>query len=100
MYYMFCGAKSFNQPIGVWNTSQVLNMSFMFYQATSFNQPIGSWDTSRITDMASIHNNDSRFFTLWNVWPVCVKKQPKWHKHRKSVGAPGNKKWRKSNVKN
>ena len=51
MNYMFCEATSFNQPIGAWNTSKVLDMEYMFYKATSFNQPIGAWDTSKVEDM-------------------------------------------------
>jgi len=35
---MFCHAKSFNQPIGSWNVSKVINMSYMFPNTILFNQ--------------------------------------------------------------
>jgi hypothetical protein len=38
---MFFGANVFNQNIGLWNVSQVTNIS-MFFDAFAFNQKIGS----------------------------------------------------------
>ena len=48
---MFYGVTNFNQDIGNWNTSNVIDMAGMFYMATNFNQPIADWDTSSVTDM-------------------------------------------------
>ena len=51
MYGMFCEAFNFNQPVGEWDTSNVIDMGCMFWNAKSFNQPIGEWDTSKVTNM-------------------------------------------------
>ncbi|MDC0178077.1 BspA family leucine-rich repeat surface protein, partial [Polaribacter sp.] len=51
MNAMFAIAKSFNQPIGDWNVSNVEDMSQMFLSAESFNQPIGDWDVANVTSM-------------------------------------------------
>ena len=48
---MFYKAIDFDHPLGAWNTSAVIDMSFMFYGAESFNQPIGDWDTAHVKDM-------------------------------------------------
>lgn len=42
--------NEFNQPIGNWDVSNVLDMNAMF-TFTQFNQPVGDWDVSSVTDM-------------------------------------------------
>ena len=44
-------ATSFNQDIGNWSVSSVIDMNGMFIIATSFNQDIGGWDVSSVIDM-------------------------------------------------
>ena len=77
MSYMFFGINGiptiFNQDIGNWNVSKVINMSQMFWYATSFNQNIGSWDVSGVYDanaMERMFKNATSFnqnLTRWNV---------------------------------
>ena len=42
---------AFNQAIGVWDVSQVTDMSSMFEGADSFNQPLNGWDVSKVKSM-------------------------------------------------
>jgi surface protein len=69
MSYMFNSAI-FNQPIGSWNTANVLDMSSMFDNATAFNQPIGSWNTANVTTMDHMFSGATNFnqpIDNWNV---------------------------------
>ena len=52
--YRTFARTSFNQPIGNWDTSNVVNMSNVFFENESFNQPLSGWDTSNVTTMASM----------------------------------------------
>jgi len=49
----FDNLSEFNQPIGNWDVSNVINMDFLFF-SSEFNQPIGDWDTSSVTDMSGM----------------------------------------------
>ena len=40
-----------NKYIGRWETSNVTDMSWMFHRATNFNQGIGNWDISKVIDI-------------------------------------------------
>jgi surface protein len=62
-------ANIFNQPIGNWDTSNVITMRDMFYLST-FNQDISSWDVSSVTDMRSMFNRAISFnqdLSIWNI---------------------------------
>ena len=48
---MFWAAAAFNQPIGAWDTSAVIDMSRMVWAAAAFNLPIGAWNSSTVTTM-------------------------------------------------
>jgi len=60
MYRMFEGT-SFNQDIGNWDVSNVIDMSAMFFRATSFNQDIGNWDVSNVKNMNGMFYEASSF---------------------------------------
>lgn len=50
MNYMFSDSKQFNQDIGSWNVSNVSSMYGMFYKSSSFNQNLSSWCVSQFID--------------------------------------------------
>ena len=73
MERMFYGATSFNGVIGLWDTSKARDFSGMFYNATSFNQDIGLWDVSSVTNMESMFKgatNFNRDLSSWNTSSV------------------------------
>ena len=68
---MFDGAKSFNQPIGDWDVSNVEDMMGMFSHSI-FNNDISKWDVSNVEGMSfmfanSIFNGD---ISKWDVSKV------------------------------
>jgi surface protein len=71
---MFCGAATFNQPLGTWDVSGVTDMGGMFCGAATFNQPLGTWDVSSVTDMNQMFLGASSSHTQslreWNVEKV------------------------------
>jgi surface protein len=70
MIQMFLGATSFNQPIGSWDVSNVINLGVMFYGATSFNQPIENWDVSNVTSLGAMFYGATSFNQPIGNWDV------------------------------
>ena len=64
------GSGSFNQPIGNWNTSKVLDMSTMFFGASSFNQDIGNWNVSNVTSMNYMFDGAAAFNQDLSNWCI------------------------------
>ena len=64
---------NFNQNIGNWDVSNVIDMNFMFYYATSFNQDLSFWDVSNVTDMSytfscpDLYSNFNQDISTWDV---------------------------------
>ena len=62
--------KEFNQNIGKWNVSQVINMEKMFNQATQFNQDITSWNVSNVTNFKNMFEGANQFNYDISVWDI------------------------------
>jgi hypothetical protein len=54
MRFLLTDATFFNQPIGDWGVSNVVDLAFMFADATLYNQSLGNWNVSSDTALASI----------------------------------------------
>jgi surface protein len=67
---MFLNATSFNQGIGQWDVSQVIDMNKMFKYATAFNQDIGQWNVSQVTTMEHMFKGASAFNQDIGKWPI------------------------------
>lgn len=53
---MFAYSESFNQYIGEWNVSNVIDMRAMFYDAKSFNQDLADWNVSNVVQCRDFSN--------------------------------------------
>ena len=67
---MFVEANSFTSDITNWDVSNVLNMGSLFLNNTSFNQDLGSWDTSSVTSMAGMFEGAVAFDGDISSWDV------------------------------
>ena len=54
MLYMNGVVSSFNQPIGDWDVSSLVNARAAFEVLRSFNHSLGDWDISNVTDFRSL----------------------------------------------
>ena len=73
MSFMFYSAKSFNQDISRWDVSSVANMRGQFFCAQSFNKNIGPWNVSSVTNMNRMFLKADSFnqdIGSWNVSSV------------------------------
>lgn len=59
MSLMFASNESFNQNLGLWNTGSVKDMSSMFRGATSFSRDISGWNTGSVSDFSSMFQNSN-----------------------------------------
>ena len=72
---MFISALAFNQPIGNWDVSNVVNMQDMFAVAIAFNQDISGWNTSNVLTMNEMFIYASAFnqnLGNWNLSSIIV----------------------------
>ena len=66
----FYVARVFNQPIGNWNVSNVLNMTNMFNNAIVFNQDLSNWNTANVTTMSGMFYQALDFDQCIGAWNV------------------------------
>ena len=59
MESMFNFCIYFNHPIGEWDVSNVIDMSYMFegFELSTFNQPIEEWDVSNVINMSNMFHD-------------------------------------------
>ena len=68
MYAMFADAESFNQDLSDWAVHSVTDMDYMFASTLAFDQDIGAWDTSGVTTMYLMFEDASSFNQDIGAW--------------------------------
>lgn len=61
---------NFNEDIGYWDTSNVVDLGGMFFDADFFNKSLSNWNTSSVMDMGSMFRDAESFngdIGGWNV---------------------------------
>ena len=69
---MFYQADAFNQDIGSWNVSSVMNMTYMFSYADVFNQDLSGWCVD------NLGSAQTSFDTSANAWAGGSATRPQW----------------------
>ncbi|GAB5472410.1 MAG: hypothetical protein Mars2KO_05090 [Maribacter sp.] len=69
MSSMFENASLFDQPLGNWDLTKVLNVSGMF-SGTPFNQDISGWNVSNVRHMSRMFRDNPAFNQDLNGWDV------------------------------
>ena len=62
-------SSAFNQPINLWNTSEVTS-TFQMFQNSPFNRDISSWNVSKVTDMRFMFSSTSAFNQNLSIWSL------------------------------
>jgi len=69
----FKDRSNFNSDISSWDTGLVSSMAMMFSGASSFDQDLTSWDTNTVSDMSSMFQGAGTFngdISTWNTGEV------------------------------
>ena len=67
---MFQGCTAFNQPLDLWNTSNVIFMESMFEGCTSFNQCLNEWDVSNVEYMDTMFKGCTSLHQGFQNWDI------------------------------
>ncbi|RYY87161.1 BspA family leucine-rich repeat surface protein [archaeon] len=70
MSHMFAFCSSFNRDISRWNVTSAVDMSHMFYYSRAFNQPIGKWDVQSVRSMKGMFANTAAFNQQLDSWMI------------------------------
>lgn len=65
---LFHWTPQFNEPIGTWDTTDVVRMQGTFADTNYFNKYIGKWNTSNVTTMCAMFSNTIAFNQNINQW--------------------------------